>query len=168
MIAPGALVILTPVVVGTLFGTRTLAGLLSGSLVSGVQMAVSMSNTGGAWDNAKKYVEVRDRHDDLAAVQPHEGPLPLACIRLCSQHHPAVALGFNHGHNYKQACSVRQLLMLAWARSAGLSQHRPGRCHHGHGLSRSPIPGSILGRPCPNLALACNSVLTLALSHTVT
>ena len=60
MIAPGALVILTPVVVGTLFGTRTLAGLLSGSLVSGVQMAVSMSNTGGAWDNAKKYVEVRD------------------------------------------------------------------------------------------------------------
>ena len=59
MIAPGALVILTPVVVGTLFGTRTLAGLLSGSLVSGVQMAVSMSNTGGAWDNAKKYVEVR-------------------------------------------------------------------------------------------------------------
>lgn len=58
MIAPGALVILTPVVVGILFGTRTLAGLLSGALVSGVQMAVSMSNTGGAWDNAKKYVEV--------------------------------------------------------------------------------------------------------------
>jgi Inorganic H+ pyrophosphatase len=58
MIAPGALVILTPIVVGTLFGTRALAGVLSGSLVSGVQMAVSMSNTGGAWDNAKKYVEV--------------------------------------------------------------------------------------------------------------
>ena len=64
MIAPGALVILTPVVVGILFGTRTLAGLLSGALVSGVQMAVSMSNTGGAWDNAKKYVEVR-RHDRI-------------------------------------------------------------------------------------------------------
>jgi H+-translocating diphosphatase len=58
MIAPGALVILTPIVVGTLFGTRALAGVLSGALVSGVQMAVSMSNTGGAWDNAKKYVEV--------------------------------------------------------------------------------------------------------------
>ena len=50
---------LSPVVVGILFGTRTLAGLLAGALVSGVQMAVSMSNTGGAWDNAKKYVEVR-------------------------------------------------------------------------------------------------------------
>ncbi|KAK9845522.1 hypothetical protein WJX81_008507 [Elliptochloris bilobata] len=57
MIPPGALVMLTPVVVGILFGTRTLAGLLAGALVSGVQMAVSMSNTGGAWDNAKKYVE---------------------------------------------------------------------------------------------------------------
>ena len=58
MIPPGCLVMLSPVVVGILFGTRTLAGLLAGALVSGVQMAVSMSNTGGAWDNAKKYVEV--------------------------------------------------------------------------------------------------------------
>ncbi len=49
---------LTPVIAGALFGTRTLAGVLAGSLVSGVQMAVSMSNTGGAWDNAKKYIEV--------------------------------------------------------------------------------------------------------------
>ena len=40
---------LTPVVVGVLFGTRTLAGVLAGALVSGVQMAVSMSNTGSAW-----------------------------------------------------------------------------------------------------------------------
>lgn len=58
MIPPGALVMLTPVVVGVLFGTRTLAGVLAGSLVSGVQVAISMSNTGSAWDNAKKYVEV--------------------------------------------------------------------------------------------------------------
>jgi hypothetical protein len=50
---------LTPIIVGMLFGTRTLAGVLAGALVSGVQMAVSMSNTGGAWDNAKKYIEVR-------------------------------------------------------------------------------------------------------------
>jgi H+-translocating diphosphatase len=57
MIPPGALVMLTPLIVGALFGTRTLAGVLAGALVSGVQMAVSMSNTGGAWDNAKKYVE---------------------------------------------------------------------------------------------------------------
>lgn len=57
MIPPGCLVMGTPVIVGTLFGVRTLAGVLAGALVSGVQMAVSMSNTGGAWDNAKKYIE---------------------------------------------------------------------------------------------------------------
>ncbi|GFR45263.1 hypothetical protein Agub_g6369 [Astrephomene gubernaculifera] len=57
MIAPGALVMFTPVVVGALFGTQCLAGVLAGALVSGVQLAVSMSNTGGAWDNAKKYIE---------------------------------------------------------------------------------------------------------------
>lgn len=54
--APGLLVILTPIVTGFLFGTRFLTGLLAGALVSGVQMAISASNTGGAWDNAKKYI----------------------------------------------------------------------------------------------------------------
>jgi inorganic pyrophosphatase len=57
MIPPGVLVIATPLIVGYLFGHKCLAGLLAGSLVSGVQMAISASNTGGAWDNAKKYVE---------------------------------------------------------------------------------------------------------------
>ncbi|KAJ7545163.1 hypothetical protein O6H91_09G110000 [Diphasiastrum complanatum] len=57
MIPPGALVMLTPLIVGTLFGSSTLAGLLAGALVSGVQIAISASNTGGAWDNAKKYIE---------------------------------------------------------------------------------------------------------------
>jgi Na+/H+-translocating membrane pyrophosphatase len=40
-------------------GVEALAGVLAGALVSGVQMAISASNTGGAWDNAKKYIEVR-------------------------------------------------------------------------------------------------------------
>jgi len=57
MIAPGALVMLSPIFMGALFGTQALAGMLTGGLVSGVQLAVSMSNTGGAWDNAKKYIE---------------------------------------------------------------------------------------------------------------
>merc|ERR1712146_154664 len=56
MIAPGALVLLTPLVVGFLFGVKMLAGVLLGALASGVSMAISASNTGGAWDNAKKYV----------------------------------------------------------------------------------------------------------------
>ncbi|KAK4719270.1 hypothetical protein R3W88_017608 [Solanum pinnatisectum] len=57
MIPPGALVMLTPLIVGIFFGVETLSGVLAGALVSGVQIAISASNTGGAWDNAKKYIE---------------------------------------------------------------------------------------------------------------
>jgi inorganic pyrophosphatase len=57
MVAPGCLVIITPLVFGMLFGPKGLAGMLPGSLVSGVQMAISAANTGGAWDNCKKYIE---------------------------------------------------------------------------------------------------------------
>lgn len=57
MIAPGLMVILSPLLVGFLFGKKALAGLLAGILVSGVHFGVSSSNSGGAWDNAKKYIE---------------------------------------------------------------------------------------------------------------
>ncbi len=57
MIAPGLLVILSPLVVGLLFGIPALAGLLAGALVSGMMLAMTMVNAGGAWDNAKKYIE---------------------------------------------------------------------------------------------------------------
>ncbi len=57
MIVPGLLAVLTPVVVGFLFGPEILGGLLAGVTVSGVLMAIFQSNAGGAWDNAKKMVE---------------------------------------------------------------------------------------------------------------
>ncbi|MGL5258143.1 MAG: sodium-translocating pyrophosphatase [Proteocatella sp.] len=57
MIIPGILAVLSPVATGLLLGTEALGGLLGGSLVSGVLMAIMMSNAGGAWDNAKKYIE---------------------------------------------------------------------------------------------------------------
>merc|ERR1712078_917891 len=57
MIAPGALVILTPLVAGIFFGPTAVEGLLAGAIVSGVQVAISASNTGGAWDNCKKEIE---------------------------------------------------------------------------------------------------------------
>jgi len=57
MIPPGLLVILTPLLVGFLFGVQMLAGLLIGALIVGVMLAISMANSGGAWDNAKKYIE---------------------------------------------------------------------------------------------------------------
>merc|ERR1719183_1321337 len=57
MVLPGLLVIVTPILTGALFGVEAVSGLLTGSIISGVQLAISQSNTGGAWDNAKKYVE---------------------------------------------------------------------------------------------------------------
>ncbi|MGI9251433.1 MAG: V-type H(+)-translocating pyrophosphatase [Pseudohongiellaceae bacterium] len=57
MIAPGILIMGTPLVVGYLFGVEAVAGILAGSLVAGGVLAISSSNSGGAWDNAKKYIE---------------------------------------------------------------------------------------------------------------
>ena len=57
MLLPGIMAVVVPLVVGLVLGTTALGGLLGGALVTGVMLAIFMSNSGGAWDNAKKYVE---------------------------------------------------------------------------------------------------------------
>ena len=57
MIVPGIIAAAAPIVIGLLLGTEALGGLLAGALVTGVLLAIFMSNSGGAWDNAKKYIE---------------------------------------------------------------------------------------------------------------
>lgn len=58
MLLPGAMAVAAPLVVGVVLGPQSLGGMLAGALVTGVLMAIFMSNSGGAWDNAKKYIEV--------------------------------------------------------------------------------------------------------------
>jgi inorganic pyrophosphatase len=57
MVPPAILVMTTPLAFGIFLGVDAVAGMLAGAIVSSIQMAISSSNTGGAWDNAKKYVE---------------------------------------------------------------------------------------------------------------
>ncbi|WP_436513005.1 sodium-translocating pyrophosphatase [Clostridium thermobutyricum] len=57
MILPGVIAVLAPIIVGILLGAEALAGLIAGGVVTGVMLAIMMSNSGGAWDNAKKYIE---------------------------------------------------------------------------------------------------------------
>ena len=74
MIAPGALVILTPLVAGLFFGPAAVEGLLAGAIVSGVQVAISASNTGGAWDNCKK--EIEKQNSTIRAKLKKENGVP--------------------------------------------------------------------------------------------
>lgn len=72
MVAPACLVMITPIFVGVLFGSYALAGLLPGAIVFGVQVAISAANSGGAWDNAKKYIEkggLRDKNKGKGSPQ---------------------------------------------------------------------------------------------------
>ena len=69
MLVPGVMAVVAPLVVGCVLGTSALGGLLAGGLVSGVLMALFMSNAGGAWDNAKKYIE--DGHHGGKGSEAH-------------------------------------------------------------------------------------------------
>ena len=70
MIVPGVMAVVVPLAVGIILGTEALGGLLAGSLVTGVLMAIFMSNAGGAWDNAKKYIE--GGHHGGKGSEPHK------------------------------------------------------------------------------------------------
>ena len=81
MVLPGLLVIMSPIILGVFFHPLLVAGLLPGALLSGVQLAISMANTGGAWDNTKKLIETGNfigangekinRHDDGKGKEVH-------------------------------------------------------------------------------------------------
>lgn len=70
MLVPGVMAVLAPLVVGIVLGPNALGGLLAGALVTGVLMAIFMSNAGGAWDNAKKYIE--DGHHGGKGSEAHK------------------------------------------------------------------------------------------------
>lgn len=70
MIAPGIMAVIAPLAVGLILGPEALGGMLGGALSAGVLMAIMMSNAGGAWDNAKKYIE--EGHFGGKGSEPHK------------------------------------------------------------------------------------------------
>ncbi len=70
MMLPGLMAVISPIAVGLLLGPEALGGMLAGALVTGVLMAIFMSNAGGAWDNAKKYIE--EGHYDGKGSDAHK------------------------------------------------------------------------------------------------
>ena len=91
MFPPGLLVILSPLIIGLLFGPKAVAGMLAGSIVSAIQMAFSQSNTGGAWDNAKKYIEAGHLAPEVTDERDEEGnPITIYFNKGTEAHKAAV------------------------------------------------------------------------------
>merc|ERR1719162_2161106 len=100
MILPGLLVILSPILTGIFFGVEGVCGLLVGGLTSGVQLAISQSNAGGAWDDAKKFVE--SGKVILATDDPLGEALEVSAEDAAKSHLPCVeALDCNKTTYYK-------------------------------------------------------------------
>lgn len=104
MILPGALAVIAPVVIGFAGRQEMLAGLLAGSILSGFMLAVTMSNAGGAWDNAKKYVEAGKLIDKSTQESHTKG----------SEAHKAAVVGDTVGDPFKDVSgpSLNVLLKL--------------------------------------------------------
>jgi Na+/H+-translocating membrane pyrophosphatase len=90
MIIPGIMVIFTPLLLGFLFGKKAISGYLAGVIVSGVQMAISASNSGGAWDNAKKYIEAKELKIEAGDRLPKDGENKLYYEKGSEPHKAAV------------------------------------------------------------------------------
>jgi len=156
MIAPGALVMLSPIVCGVLFGTRTVTGLLAGAIASGVQMAVSSSNTGGAWDNAKKYIS-KGAMDAIIAKEEPETVVNGKCNTKKSQIFKAAVTGDTVGDPLKDTSGpALNILMKLMAILSVVFAPLFLAVNNGGGLIAYLVPA-----PASTLRLATTSLLTL-------
>merc|ERR1712232_1375622 len=137
MIAPGALVILSPLVAGTLFGCNAVCGLLTGSLVSSVNLAISMSNSGGAWDNCKKYIKGGMSADpQLRSKQEGDRHSPKLVFKAA---HDAAVQGDTVGDPFKDTCgpALNIVMKLQAIVSLVFASYFKKVCYDGKGI----VPG---------------------------
>ena len=114
MVAPGVLVIATPFLTGLFFGSDAVCGLLAGTIVSGIQVAISFSNTGGAWDNAKKYIEA-GIHESKFVLGDEEESEGRYIFAKHSEAHKAAVVGDTVGDPLKDTSgpSINILIKLS-------------------------------------------------------
>jgi inorganic pyrophosphatase len=136
MIAPGALVIFSPLVAGTVFGVQAVFGLLTGSLVSSVQLAISMSNSGGAWDNCKKYVKGCFSTDhELCYDKKPKTPERAAGQAVAKEVHDAAVQGDTVGDPFKDTSGpALNIVMKLQAIVSLVFAAYFGSINDGHGL----------------------------------
>jgi K(+)-stimulated pyrophosphate-energized sodium pump len=141
MVAPGAIALLSPVIVGFTFGPEVLGGLLAGTTVSGVLMAMFQSNAGGAWDNAKKSFE--------SGVQV-DGQL----VYKGSEAHRAAVTGDTVGDPFKDTSgpSMNILIKLMSIVALVIAPRIA--------VERAPAPAPIPGQPAVHSAAPAPSVAT--------
>ena len=105
MVAPGAIVVLSPLVFGFLMGYQFVSGMLTGVITSGIQIAFSASNTGGAWDNCKKYIEKGDLDykvmDGVMDFKDERGNKMVGPVKKKSEIHKAAVVGDTVGDPLK-------------------------------------------------------------------
>jgi len=94
MVPPGAIAISAPIIIGTLLGPKALLGMIVGAIATGFLLGVMMSNAGGAWDNAKKWVG-----ED--ALGPHKVRDPVTGKEHSTDFHKAVVVGDTIGDPFK-------------------------------------------------------------------
>ena len=115
MIIPGILVIGSPLLVGFLFGVNAVSGLLAGIIVSGIQIAFSFSNTGGAWDNAKKYIEAGTHYSKDKELRGDENEEGKYLFKKHTEAHKAAVVGDTVGDPLKDTSgpSINILIKLS-------------------------------------------------------
>lgn len=105
MIAPGAIVVLSPLVFGYLMGYQFVSGMLTGVITSGIQIAFSASNTGGAWDNCKKYIEkgslMYSVMSGVMEIRDSKGTLMEGAVKKKTEIHKAAVVGDTVGDPLK-------------------------------------------------------------------
>ena len=118
MVAPGAIVVASPLVFGYLMGYQFVSGMLTGVITSGIQIAFSASNTGGAWDNCKKFIEkgslTYESMKDVMEIKDDKGNTMTGSVKKKTDIHKAAVVGDTVGDPMKDTSgpSINILIKL--------------------------------------------------------